>query len=37
MSITNRINNIVGGHWDSQSAVTDDFRDSYVIAEQQYG
>ncbi len=36
MSISRRINNIVGGHWDSQSAVTDNYRDSYVIAEQQF-
>lgn len=36
MSISGRINNIVGGHWDSQSAVTDNYRDSYVIAEQQF-
>ena len=37
MSITSRINTIVGGHWDSQSAVTANYRDSYVIAEQQFG
>ena len=36
LSITGRINSIVGGHWDSQSAVTDNYRDSYVIAEQQF-
>ena len=36
MSITGRINTIVGGHWDSQSAVTGNYRDSYVIAEQQF-
>lgn len=36
LSITGRINNIVGGHWDSQSAVTDNYRDSYAIAEQQF-
>jgi hypothetical protein len=36
MSITSRINNIVGGHWDSQSAVTGNYRDSYVIAEGQF-
>jgi hypothetical protein len=36
MSISGRINNIVGGHWDSQSGVTDNYRDSYVIAEQQF-
>ena len=27
---------IVGGHWDSQSAVTDNYRDSYQVAEQQF-
>jgi photosystem II stability/assembly factor-like uncharacterized protein len=37
MSITSRINTIVGGHWDSQSAVTANYRDSLVIAEQQFG
>lgn len=36
MSLTSRINNIAGGHWDSQSAVTDNFRDSYAVAEQQF-
>jgi photosystem II stability/assembly factor-like uncharacterized protein len=36
MSITGRINTIVGGHWDSQSAVTDNYRDSYAIADQQF-
>ena len=36
MSLNNRIYNIVGGHWDSQSAVTDNYRDSYRIAEQQF-
>jgi len=36
MSLNNRINNIVGGHWDSQSAVTDNYRDSYRIADQQF-
>jgi len=36
MSITSRIGNIVGGHWDSQSAVTGNYRDSYAIAEQQF-
>ena len=36
MSISARINRIVGGHWDSQSAVTDSYRDSLVIAEQQF-
>ena len=36
MSITGRINNIVGGHWDSQSAVTVNYRDSYAIADQQF-
>ena len=36
MSITGRIKTIVGGHWDSQSAVTGNYRDSYTIAEQQF-
>jgi len=36
MPMTDRIRNIVGGHWDSQSAVTDNYRDSYRIAEQQF-
>ena len=36
MSLNSRINNIVGGHWDSQSAVTGNYRDSYTIADQQF-
>ena len=36
MSLNSRINNIVGGHWDSQSAVTGNYRDSYMIADQQF-
>jgi hypothetical protein len=36
MSLTSRINSIVGGHWDSQSAPTGNYRDSYEIAEQQF-
>ncbi len=36
MSITGRIRNIVGGHWDSQSAVTGNYRDSYAIAEREF-
>jgi len=36
MSITSRINNIVGGSWDSQSAVTQNHRDSYAIADEQF-
>jgi len=36
MSITGRINSIVGGHWDSQSAVTGNYRGSYAIAERQF-
>ena len=36
MSITGRINNIVGGHWNSQSSVTRNYRDSYAIAEAQF-
>jgi uncharacterized protein YukE len=35
MSLTDRIGFIVSGHWDSQSAVTDNYRDSYRIADQQ--
>ena len=37
MSLNSRIYNIVGGHWDSQSAVTGNYRDSYMIADQQLG
>jgi len=36
MSITGRIYTIVGGHWDSQSAVTGNYRDSYAIADRQF-
>ena len=36
MSITSRINQIVGGHWDSQADVTGNYRDSYAIAETQF-
>jgi photosystem II stability/assembly factor-like uncharacterized protein len=36
MSISSRIYNIVGGHWDSQSAVTGNYRASYEIAESQF-
>jgi len=36
MSITGRINNIVGGHWDSQSAVPGNFVDSFAIADRQF-
>jgi photosystem II stability/assembly factor-like uncharacterized protein len=36
MSITGRINRVVGGHWDSQSAVTGNYRDSYAIADMQF-
>ena len=36
MSLSNRIGSIVGGHWDSESAVTDNYRDSYKIADQQF-
>jgi len=36
MSMTSRIRSIVGGHWDSQSAVTENYRNSYRIAEQQF-
>jgi len=36
MSLNSRIYNVVGGHWDSQSAVTGNYRDSYMIADQQF-
>jgi photosystem II stability/assembly factor-like uncharacterized protein len=36
MSMTSRISSIVGGHWDSQSSVTENYRNSYRIAEQQF-
>jgi hypothetical protein len=36
MSISTRVGNIVGGSWNSQSAVTGNFRDSYAIAAQQF-
>ena len=36
MPIAERINNIVGGHWDSQSAVTGNYRDSLAVAEQEF-
>ncbi len=36
MSISDRIGFIVNGHWNSQSAVTGNYRDSYEIAEQQF-
>lgn len=36
MSISGRINNIVGGHWDSQSAVPGNFIDSLAIADRQF-
>jgi len=36
MPMTTRIGNIVGGHWDSESAVTENYRNSYRIAEQQF-
>jgi hypothetical protein len=36
MSISGRIGNIVGGHWDSQSAVTGNYRDSLAIADRQF-
>jgi len=36
LSITGRINTIVGGSWDSQSAVTGNYRDSYAIADSQF-
>jgi hypothetical protein len=36
MSLTSRISSIVGGHWDSQSALTENYRDSYRVAEQQF-
>jgi photosystem II stability/assembly factor-like uncharacterized protein len=36
MSISGRINNIVAGHWDSQSSVPGNYRASYIIAERQF-
>ncbi len=36
MSITARIGNIVSGQWDSRSAVTANYRDSYDVAAQQF-
>ncbi len=36
MSINDRISFILYGHWDSQSAVTDNYRDSYAIAEREF-
>jgi len=36
MSITERINTIAGGSWQSQSAVTGNYRDSYQIAASQF-
>ena len=36
MSISTRVGNIVGGSWNSQSAVTGNFRDSYAIAARQF-
>ncbi|MFC1720169.1 glycosyl hydrolase, partial [Pseudomonadota bacterium] len=36
LSLTGRISAIVGGSWESQSAVTGNFRDSYAIAAEQF-
>jgi len=36
LSLTGRINTIAGGSWDSQSAVTGNYRDSYKIAAEQF-
>ncbi|MFT5769724.1 MAG: photosystem II stability/assembly factor-like uncharacterized protein, partial [Lysobacterales bacterium] len=36
MSISDRIGTIVYGHWNSQSAVTKNYRDSFAIAEHQF-
>jgi len=36
MPLTDRIGFIVSGHWDSQSAVTDNYRNSYRIADEQF-
>ena len=36
MSLNGRMYSIVGGHWDSQSSVTGNYRDSYQVAEQQF-
>jgi photosystem II stability/assembly factor-like uncharacterized protein len=35
MSLTDRISFIVSGHWDSESAVTENYRNSYLVADQQ--
>jgi hypothetical protein len=35
MSLTDRVSFIVGGHWDSESAVTENYRNSYLVADQQ--
>jgi hypothetical protein len=35
MSVTERVGNIVGGSWNSQAAVTGNYRDSYAIAARQ--
>jgi hypothetical protein len=36
MSLTGRIGSIVGGHWESQSAVTGNYQDSLAIADRQF-
>jgi len=36
LSLTGRIKTITGGSWDSQSAVTGNYRDSYKIAAEQF-
>ena len=36
LSLTGRINTIAGGSWDSQSAVTGNYRGSYKIAAEQF-
>jgi hypothetical protein len=36
LSLTGRINTIASGSWDSQSAVTGNYRDSYNIAAEQF-
>ena len=36
MSISDRIGFILYGHWNSQSAVTDNYRDSYQVAEREF-
>jgi uncharacterized coiled-coil protein SlyX len=36
MSISGRIGFILNGHWNSQSSVSDNYRDSYAVAEAEF-